>query len=220
MRRLAIIKGNAAFLAPLMGMVPFKRWPPTMRIRSMTLLLPRAPAPVSSRCEDPRLRGPPDPCQAATNTPIYSCGLTLSPLITIPMGLSGLGLGLAFQQIRPELGLEPGPAGRLFRVLTGLVLGVSAHRCRHSTGTAFISCQHLGGGSRPSPCMALPRYGRVAPGKRAFRGAGCRLRNLDRSLSRRSSVVEHVIGNDGVGSSILPDGTSYHQTFSHLMNLS
>ena len=27
------------------------------------------------------------------------------------------------------------------------------------------------------------------------------------SLSRRSSVVEHVIGNDGVGSSILPDGT-------------
>src|SRR4030065_639428 len=44
-RRLAIIKGSAAFLAPLIGMVPFKRWPPTMRMRSITLLLPRAPAP-------------------------------------------------------------------------------------------------------------------------------------------------------------------------------
>ena len=33
--RLAIIKGNAAFFAPLIGIVPFKRSPPMMRMRSM-----------------------------------------------------------------------------------------------------------------------------------------------------------------------------------------
>src|SRR5476649_337692 len=33
--KLAIINGNVAFLAPEIGMVPFKRWPPMMRIRSM-----------------------------------------------------------------------------------------------------------------------------------------------------------------------------------------
>src|SRR5262249_37451707 len=33
--KLAIIKGNAAFFAPLMGIVPVKRSPPTMRMRSM-----------------------------------------------------------------------------------------------------------------------------------------------------------------------------------------
>src|SRR5262245_17098101 len=33
--RLAIINGNAAFFAPLMGIVPVKRSPPTMRMRSM-----------------------------------------------------------------------------------------------------------------------------------------------------------------------------------------
>ena len=40
--RLAIIRGSAAFLAPLMGMVPLRRWPPTMRIRSMTIIPPEA----------------------------------------------------------------------------------------------------------------------------------------------------------------------------------
>jgi hypothetical protein len=36
-------------LAPLIGMVPFKRSPPTMRIRSMASLLPRTPLPLRSR---------------------------------------------------------------------------------------------------------------------------------------------------------------------------
>src|SRR3990172_3319829 len=40
--RLAIIRGSAAFLAPLMGMVPLRRWPPMMRIRSMTIIPPEA----------------------------------------------------------------------------------------------------------------------------------------------------------------------------------
>ena len=34
-RRLAIISGSAAFLAPEIGIVPFSRAPPTMRILSM-----------------------------------------------------------------------------------------------------------------------------------------------------------------------------------------
>jgi hypothetical protein len=33
--KLAIISGKAAFLAPLMGMVPVRRWPPLILIRSM-----------------------------------------------------------------------------------------------------------------------------------------------------------------------------------------
>src|SRR6478735_5276676 len=47
------------------------------------------------------------------------------------------------------------------------------------------------------------RYGRVRPraARQPFRPA------LSGSLSRRSSVVEHVIGNDGVSSSILLGGT-------------
>ena len=40
-RRLAIINGNVAFLAPLIGMVPFRRLPPRMRIRSIFAPLSR-----------------------------------------------------------------------------------------------------------------------------------------------------------------------------------
>jgi hypothetical protein len=35
-RRLAIINGSVAFLAPEIGIAPFRRWPPTIRIRSMS----------------------------------------------------------------------------------------------------------------------------------------------------------------------------------------
>ena len=52
-------------------------------------------------------------------------GLTLSPLITIPWGLLGLGLGLAFQQIRPELGFEAGFARLGFGLCPDLSLGSS-----------------------------------------------------------------------------------------------
>ncbi|MNL69255.1 hypothetical protein D3C87_1940870 [compost metagenome] len=34
-RRLAIISGRAAFLAPEIGMAPLRRWPPVMRILSI-----------------------------------------------------------------------------------------------------------------------------------------------------------------------------------------
>src|SRR5665213_4109035 len=46
--RLAIISGRAAFLAPEIGIVPFKRLPPTMRMRSMT-------SPLQSRALAPSL---------------------------------------------------------------------------------------------------------------------------------------------------------------------
>ena len=55
MRRLAIIKGSAAFLAPLIGMVPFKRLPPTMRMRSMASL-PRRKPPKAKPAEDRQFR--------------------------------------------------------------------------------------------------------------------------------------------------------------------
>src|SRR5215467_4084592 len=45
-RRLAIIKGSVAFLAPEIGMIPLRRFPPTMRIRSMLLLCPKDPRKV------------------------------------------------------------------------------------------------------------------------------------------------------------------------------
>ncbi len=44
------------------------------------VITPSRPAPVSSCCEDPRLRGRPDPRQAAANSPIYSFALnSVSP---------------------------------------------------------------------------------------------------------------------------------------------
>src|SRR6516164_1244966 len=83
-RRLAIIRGSAAVLAPLIGIVPFRRWPPTMRIRSMVTLLPHAPDPLRSPSEDSRLRSQPegrlDLEPTGQSTP---SALTLSPLIEI-----------------------------------------------------------------------------------------------------------------------------------------
>src|SRR5262245_39302297 len=76
-RRLAIIRGSAAFLAPLIGIVPFRRWPPTMRIRSMVTLLPHAPNPLRSLSADPRLRSRPE---VRLDRAIYSLGLnSVSP---------------------------------------------------------------------------------------------------------------------------------------------
>src|SRR4029079_15112614 len=129
-RRLAIIKGNAAFLAPLMGMVPVKRWPPTMRIRSMTLLLPHAPAPVVKTPVFAGGRTPVRPPPTHQSTPP---GLTLSPLITIPRGLLGFGLSLAFQQIRSEFGFQPRAprlgVGLFFRFVFGLCTHAARTRC-------------------------------------------------------------------------------------------
>ena len=64
--------------------------------------------------------------------------------------------------------------------------------------------------------QALRRASPMAGSRRTLRGSilsGLRRlaahRSQTWSTSRRSSVVEHVIGNDGVGSSILPGGTSF-----------
>jgi hypothetical protein len=67
------------------------------------------------------------------------------------------------------------------------------------------------GAKRAFTLHALPRYGRVAPLKREA------LADLARSLSRRSSVVEHVIGNDGVSSSILLGGTKKSLPFAFVL---
>jgi hypothetical protein len=189
----------------------------------MTLLLPHAPAPVSSCCEDPRLRRQPDPVRPPPTHQSTPPGLTLSPLITIPWGLLGLGLGLAFQQIRPELGFEAGPARLGLGLLPGLVLGLLAHAARtlsqQSLYHAYIYPSRAGG--LRLACASLLWQGRAR--KRGILGERtCRLqtfaafRTSAGSLSRRSSVVEHVIGNDGVGSSILPDGTSKISNLAHI----
>src|SRR4029079_16217107 len=134
-RRLGIIKGNAAFLAPLMGMVPVKRWPPTMRIRSMALLLPHAPAPVLLVVKTPVFAGGRNPRKPPPTHQSTPPGLTLSPLITIPRRLLGFGLGLAFQQIRSELGFEPSAprfgVGLFFRFVFGLCAHAARARCCH-----------------------------------------------------------------------------------------
>ena len=52
MSRLAIIKGSAAFLAPLMEIVPFRRSPPMMRMRSMA----SPPSPEAAKARSSMMR--------------------------------------------------------------------------------------------------------------------------------------------------------------------
>ena len=126
-RRLAIIKGSAAFLAPLIGMVPVRRVPPTIRMRSMTVAS-LTPLPRLILTKTPVGRAP---LHASVNTPSSTfLPLTLSPLITIPRLLSGFGLFLAFQQICPEFGGKPGLAGFTFGLICGAVFVRSARRSR------------------------------------------------------------------------------------------
>src|SRR5262245_39315976 len=88
--RLAIINGSVAFFAPEIGIVPLRRCPPTIRIRSMPAPTSRRGAsPVSCPIKEPRhiLRNPlPTPSVA-------NCGE--SP--TVPCGRSG---NLVFLAIR------------------------------------------------------------------------------------------------------------------------
>jgi hypothetical protein len=91
----------------------------------------------------------------------------------------GAGLGFPLQEIGPEPHRLPLAAG--FR---GCPL-------------APFSCASLFAILHRVPRLQGPcRYGRFRP----HPAIGM--------VRRRSSVVEHVIGNDGVGSSILPDGTT------------
>ena len=120
---------------------------------------------------------------------------------------------LAFQQVGAKLLLQPGTAPVAFRLLLSwLVLWLSGHqRCTLLQQSLYHA--YILGGAPGEAGFALhghPRYGRVAPLKsEAERAAACE--TSPGSQSRRSSVVEHVIGNDGVGSSILPDGTILNQ---------
>src|SRR3989304_3839789 len=145
LRRLAIIKGSAAFLAPLIGMVPFKRWPPTMRMRSMALLLPRAPAPVA-QSEDPRLRRP-RPRQAWANNPISPRGLSSvsphrHPLRNLPWPWPAPCVSTGWCE-------APAPAGHgAYRFPPAFVLACPLavrSSALHPTRTVFVSCLHLGG---------------------------------------------------------------------------
>src|SRR5918994_4611682 len=128
-RRLAIIKGSAAFLAPLMGMVPVKRWPPTMRMRSMAYYS-LAPLPQSLLMKTPVFVGGRTPVRPVPTVQSTPSDLTLSPLIAIPWGF-GFGLSLAFQQVGAKLASQPGPAFVAFGLFwAGFVLGFAGHRSR------------------------------------------------------------------------------------------
>ena len=158
------------------------------------------------------LAGPNLPQGEPASCKLTPLGLALSPLIArLGRGSSRAGLSLALQEVGAKLLLEPGTARRSGVLpVAGSILTLPAHQPVsriEPRPTLFISCPYSGlpvQARLTAQCLqALSRYGRVRPraARQPFRPA------LSGSLSRRSSVVEHVIGNDGVSSSILLGGT-------------
>ena len=91
------------------------------------------------------------------------------------------------------------------RLLSRLVLWRSAHRGCTLRQQSLYHAYNLGVARRAKTGLRLACASPLWQFRARAKGEA--VAALARSLSRRSSVVEHVIGNDGVGSSILPDGT-------------
>ena len=141
----------------------------------------------------------------------------MSPIIARLSGGLGACLRFAFQEVSPKGVDEPAFAILLAfaRFAGAFTLPLFAH------GTCFplegilnrLSLYHALGCLSLEPSGQVGRKGSTlagAPplwqGPPARIAAASRLPRAD-FLSRRSSVVEHVIGNDGVSSSILLGGT-------------
>ncbi len=154
-------------------------------------------------------------------------GSGLSPLFGGRLrGFSGAALRLAFQQVSAKLLLQPGAAG-LGRCVARLRLPAVAtvvlrlrHQGRHISCAAparrppNVACSGVARSlawrrTRLAPAATLWQFARRTRGRpESFEGFASRA-DPPVSIRRRSSVVERVIGNDEVLSSILSGGTSF-----------
>src|SRR6478672_1603237 len=176
-KRLAIIKGSAAFLAPLIGMMPFRRSPPTMRMRSMAITPLARPCPLRADLSPRMLAGPNLPHGEPASCQLTPLGLALSPFIARPgRGRSRTGLSLAFQEVGAKFLLKPDTACRRGAVPLALaILVLPAHQPlpgHQPRPTWFISCPYSGPiGQAAMGLNACRRKPAMAGSARAQRGS-------------------------------------------------
>ena len=183
--RLAIIRGRAAFLAPEMAIEPFRRLPPTMRMRSMS------PPPIRESDDRaasiPAVRGSSGRMRPTQGRRPEGPDLPGKSSVSGAFPRSGSSAGrpreaalrrrrLARSATARRCSRVPGPSREGLRSVMGVFLA-PRHDCRKCSRTL-----------EPPPPLWQLSAARAAP--------GC-----------RSSVVEHPLGKGEVVSSILTGST-------------
>src|SRR5579863_4312443 len=190
----AIIKGSVAFFAPEIGMVPSRRRPPTIRIRS---ILPPRPKP-----DEPCRTNHAGPAQelalisasiaAEVGTALLQCGIGRGSFL-VAVAAAGqfatLDLRFALFQVFAERRRQPLAPRRPFLRFAELGHKVNSKHTARSAATA-------------ARLRSRPPYGKD---RRAFFASICRAKG--RKACCRSSVVEHSLGKGEVLSSILSGST-------------